>query len=333
MTEIPPERFFFGQLIDYWRVLAIKAACELGLPDRFGDEPRSAADVAREAGLNGDATFRLLRALADAGVFQHLGSDTFAANDRSRLLRSDSPLSFKWMVLSEFGSERVPAWMDLPETIRTGGIAWDRAYGGEDIWSFYRKHPAEGANFAKWMTGASHAMTRAIIDSFDFSPYRTIVDVGGGQGAFVSAVLHQSPSSTGILFDSPGVIETAPVGDRIRQVAGDFFESVPSGGDLYTLKWVIHDWDDEKAARIYRNIREAMNPGGKLMVIETVVGENGTAEGPDVVKWMDINMMVMTGGRERTEAEHRNLLRDAGFHLAQVIPTSDLPRLLLAHRA
>lgn len=328
--ELPPDIFFLSQLCNYWQIFALKAACEMDLADQFNDGPRSAADVASALGRDPGALFRLLRALTDCGVFAQVSDGVFAHTERSQLLRSDLPQSFKWMVLSEFGEERVPAWMNLPGAIRSGGIAFDEVYGGKDVWAWYREHPAQGEYFYRWMTGGSHAMTQAIHAAFDFSPYKSVVDVGGGQGVFLGSILDRNPEASGTLYDLPQVIATVQPRERMTLVAGDAFQSVPEGGDLYTLKWVIHDWDDEKSLSILRNCRRAMSPSSKLLVVEALIAENKTAPGPDVARWMDINMLVMTGGRERTEAEYGALLAKAGFSLERVVPTGSMPNLLLA---
>jgi hypothetical protein len=328
-TTLTPDRFFFSQLGNYWQILAIKAACELSLPDYFNEGPQTAGSVAAAAGLNPDATFRLLRALAECGVFRQTEPGKFEHTERSHLLRSDLRGSFKWMVLSEIGEERVPAWMNLPEAVRSGAIAWDHAYQGKDIWEYYKEHPQKGEYFARWMTGASHAMIAAIHQAFDFSPYPVIVDVGGGQGAFLASIMERYPACCGVLFDQPAVVASASLHPRVEASPGDFFVSVPENGDLYTLKWVIHDWETSKAVRILENVRKAMKPEGTVMMIESIVSENET-EFPDMVKWMDINMMVMTGGCERTEAEHRALLHSAGLQLDRIVPTASFANLLIA---
>jgi hypothetical protein len=328
--DLPPDQFFFSQLGAYWQILAIKAACELGLPDYFNDGPKSASEAAAALGLNEAATFRLLRALTDCGVFKQTSPGTFEHTERSQLLRSDLQQTFKWMVLSEFGDERVPAWMNLPEAVRSGQIAWDHAYGGKDIWHYYNEHPGKGEYFSRWMTGASHAMTNAIHEAFDFSPYGTVVDVGGGQGAFLASIIERNPKCRGVLYDRAAVIETAPAHPSIDRVPGDFFEFVPEGADLYTLKWIIHDWEEGKAIQILRNVRAAMKPGASLLLVESVISEGDAQSGSDIAKWMDINMMVMTGGRERTQEEYKALLTVAGFRVERMIPTASLPHLFLA---
>lgn len=322
--------FYLHLLGSYWQVLTVKAVCEMNLPDELNAGPVSIAELAQRTKLHPQALYRVMRALANVGVFAEVTPRTFAHTPLSELLRSDLPQSFRWMVLSEFGAERVPAWMNLPQSIRTGEIAFDHAYEGKDIWDYYRRNPEKGEYFARWMTGMSHVVNNAILEAFDFSPYNTIVDVAGGQGAFLESILAKNPSAQGILFDLPMVIDALPDRPRIRRVAGDAFASVPEGGDLYLLKWIIHDWEESKALLILNNIRRAMNPGGSLIVVEGLV-----SEGPDMdfMKWMDINMLVMTGGEERTGSEYRELLFKAGFHLDRVVRTAALPSIVVASPA
>ena len=328
--NVAPEIFYFNQLCSYFQTWSIKAACELSLADHFNDGPKSAAEIAAATGLNPEALFRLLRALTDCGIFEQTAPGVFTHTERSQLLRSDLPQSFKWMVLSEFGAERVPAWMSLPASIQTGKIAFDEIHGGKDIWSYYREHPQQGEYFARWMTGSSHAVAQAIHEVFDFSPYKTVVDVAGGQGAFLTSILERNSQSRGILVDLPPVIAQAPAHPRIDRVAGDIFAAVPEGGDLYILKWIIHDWEEVKAIRILENVHRAMHPKAALMLVEGLVSEKKDEAATDMVKWMDMNMMVMTGGRERTEVEYRNLLAAAGFNLDRVIPTASPATLLVS---
>jgi O-methyltransferase domain len=170
------------------------------------------------------------------------------------------------------------------------------------------------------MTASSHAVAQAIHEVFDFSSYKTVVDVAGGQGAFLTSILDRSPQSRGILYDLPPVIAHAPAHPRIEPVPGDIFTSVPEGGDLYILKWIIHDWEEAKAIQILKNVHRAMQPTGTLIVVEGLISESNSQPGPDMIKWMDMNMLVMTGGRERTEAEYRKLLTGGGFQLDRDSP-------------
>jgi hypothetical protein len=175
------------------------------------------------------------------------------------------------------------------------------------------------------MTGLSQMVGGAVVEAYDFSPFGTIVDVAGGQGSLLAQVLRSASKSRGVLFDAPRVVEgagpnleAAGVADRVERVGGDFFESVPTGGDLYTLKWIIHDWDDERSVAILKSCRRAMGPAAKLLLLEAVIPPGNA---PMLGKFLDLNMMVITGGKERTEREFAALLAEAGFRLTRVIPT------------
>ncbi len=325
--DIPPPLFFLDRLAGLWQLHTMRACCELGVPDQLNAGPLSIDEIAQGTGTSPEHLYRMMRALADIGVFAETEPRTFGHTTLSEMLRADLPGSFRWMLLAELAPERFPAWFALPDSIRTGGIAYDKV-NGKNIWEYYRDdNPAQGEAFSRWMTGASHAMIEAIHHAFNFSHYQTVVDVAGGQGALLASILDRNPHQRGILFDLPEVVARAVEHPRIRRVGGSFFESVPEGGDLYTLKWIIHDWEESKAVEILSNVRRAMKPGAHLMLIEGVVSESSE---PDFVKWMDINMLVMVGGRERTAAEYEALLSKSGFKLDRIVPTQSMPSLILA---
>jgi len=321
-----PEAFYLDSLASYWRLLTIRAVAELALADHLKDGPLPVEELAAKAKAHAPTVYRVMRALTNAGVFAEPSSRTFALTPLGQLLRSDVPNSFRSMILAEFEMERVPAWHALPQSIRTGEVAYEHVRGA-DIWKYYRENPEQGEHFARWMTQGTRVMTQAVFEVFDFSPFATIVDVGGGQGLFLEELLRKYPNGQGILFDQPEVIAIAPERPRIRRVGGNFFEAVPEGGDLYTLKLIIHDWEEAKALAILRNVRKAMKPGAKLMLMEAVVKDGPE---PDFAKWMDINMLVIPGGQERTVEEYRELFGKAGFSLEKAIPTPGLLTLLPA---
>jgi len=323
----PPEAAYFEMLAAYWRLLGVRAVADAALADHLKDGPLTADELAARAQAQPNAIYRIMRSMTNAGFFEEVAPRTFALTPVGQLLRSDVPNSFRSMILSEMGIERVAAWHNLPYSFRTGKVAWDDAYQGKDVWHWYRENPAQGEHFAKWMTQGSRVTGQAICKAFDFSAYPTIVDVGGGQGQFLTQILDAFPSCQGILFDQPQVVAGAPDVPRLKKVGGDFFEAVPAGADLYTLKWVIHDWDIPKSVAILGNVRKAMKPGAQLMLIEALVRKGPEA---DLAKWMDINMMTMTGGEERDESEYRELLDRAGFALERTIATDAFPWLLLA---
>lgn len=226
--------------------------------------------------------------------------------------------------MTELGEEHYPAWGELLYSVRTGGIAFDKAFG-EPVWEFFGKNPDNARIFNDAMSAMTAQANEAIHAAYDFAGINTIVDVGGGHGGLITSILKKNPSMRGILFDAPQVIEGARspvaesgVGDRCQLAGGDFFKAVPEGGDAIVMKWIIHDWNDEQSLTIMKNCHSALPENGKLILIEAVVP--ATSE-PHFSKFIDLNMLVMTGGRERTEAEFRELYEATGFKLSRIVPS------------
>jgi len=212
-------------------------------------------------------------------------------------------------------------------SVKTGEIAFDNFFG-MDIWKYFNQSPEDAAVFNDSMSNVTVAANEAITSLYDFSNIGTIVDVGGGHGALITSILQKNAKAKGVLFDAAEVIsgarpkiEAAGLGERCETVAGDFFKSVPAGGDAYIMKWIIHDWDDEKSITILKNCRNQMPANGKLILVDCVVPET---DEPHFSKFIDLNMLVMTGGKERTAKEFEQLLGSAHFRLTRIIPT-DLP--------
>jgi hypothetical protein len=304
----------------------IAAAAELGLADLLADGPRSSAELAERAAADPDALHRVLRALAQLGVFAMLDDGRFALTPLGEPLRSDVPGSLR--PLARFwGVEcnRRP-WLRLEHTVRTGQTAFDHIYGVSWI-EYLAAHPDVAAIFNAGMTGLTAAVTDAVVAAYDFSPFGTIVDIGGGNGTLMVAILAAQDGPRGIVFDLPhardGALErlsAAGLAARCEVVGGDFFESVPTGADAYLLKWIIHDWDDQRSVAILRACRRAMAPGSKLLIVERLLPP-GNEPALDVVLG-DITMLVHTGGRERTAAEYRALLEAADLRLANTVTTT-----------
>jgi hypothetical protein len=226
--------------------------------------------------------------------------------------------------MSELGQEHYPAWGNLMHSVKTGEIAFDNFFGA-DVWKYLQQNPEDASVFNNSMSGVTAATNEEILAVYDFSSFGTIVDIGGGHGGLITSILKGNPKAKGILLDAPQVIEgarpkleAAGLADRCETVGGDFFKSVPAGGDVYVMKWIIHDWNDELAITILKNIRNEIPRDGKVVIVDCVVPENNE---PDFSKFFDLNMMVMTGGKERTEKEFAQLLSAAGFKLRRVIPT------------
>jgi hypothetical protein len=257
--------------------------------------------------------------------------DRFGQTPLSELLVTDAPGSLRWFAVSELGQEHYPAWGNLMHSVKTGGIAFDNFFG-MDVWKYFSQNPEEAAVFNDSMSGVTAATNEAIINLYDFSGFKKLIDVGGGHGGLLTSILNKNPNLKGVLFDAPAVIEgarpkleAAGLSDRCETVSGDFFKSVPAGGDAYIMKWIIHDWDDQKSNTILRNVRNQIPANGRLILVDCVVPET---DEPHFSKFIDLNMLVMTGGKERTEKEFRELLAAAGFRLLRVIPT-ELPTAIV----
>jgi hypothetical protein len=225
---------------------------------------------------------------------------------------------------AELGQEHYGSWEELLHCVKTGTTGIKKHYNLE-IWDYYPKNPAHGAVFNDCMTNITTGVENAVLAAYDFTPFKHIIDVGGGHGRLLSKMLGKNATAKGTLFDMPPVIEKAnelgAVESRVTKVPGDFFKEVPAGGDLYTMKFIIHDWADAESITILKNIRKAMAPGAKVSLVELVLPEGHE---PAFSKFMDVNMLVMTGGRERTRAEYERLFASAGLKLARVVPTQSL---------
>jgi hypothetical protein len=237
---------------------------------------------------------------------------------------TDASASLRGFAIAELGEHHYPAWAELLHSMRTGEIAFNRLFG-MSVWEYRAQHPDDARIFDEAMASFTAAGNEAILRGYDFSPFSKIVDVGGGDGSLIAGILKANPATQGVVFDLPHAImraqqrlEAAGLMNRCQAVAGDFFESVPAGGDAYVLKWIIHDWDDERAVTILKNCRRAMPQVAKLLLIEAVIPAGNA---PSFHKFMDLNMLVMTGGRERTEAEYRALLGAADLNLTRIIAT------------
>jgi hypothetical protein len=321
----PPSSALRGLVNGFQLSQAISAAAMLGIADLLAAGPRSSDDLATATDANPDSLYRLLRALASAGVLVEGDGRLFALTALGACLRSDAPepvASWAEHVGQPYFRQ---AWANLLHSVRTGESAF-RAAHGVDAWEYRNEHTQEGEIFDRAMTDMARTAIRAVLEVYDFGRFGTVVDVGGGHGALLAAVLDRHPGMQGVLFDQPQVVagagpmlEEAGVADRCRVEGGSFFDSVPDGGDAYVLKSILHDWDDPDATTILRNCRHAMSEGGALLVIERDLGPAN--ETPDA-KLSDLNMLVVLGGRERQIDEYGALFEAAGFRLVDAVPTA-----------
>jgi hypothetical protein len=291
--------------------------------------------LADATGSDPDALYRALRVLAVRGIFAELPQRRFAITPISDLLRTEHPASRREVAVFDAGPW-YRAYGALAHTVATGENAFRHVHG-VSLFEYLADNPDEARMFDRRMTNFSSAETLQIVEAYDFSGARTVVDVAGGEGQLLSAVLGAHPTLRGVLFDLPHVVASAEhrlresnVADRCTTVGGDFFESVPEAADLYLLKWIIHDWEDDGAVKILGNCARAMDPAGKVLLAEVVIGApNSGDDGP----LLDVHMMVLPGGRERTEAEFAQLFAEAGLRLTRVIVTSGIMCLLEAELA
>jgi hypothetical protein len=326
-VEVAPQETVLNLIGGFWTARSVYLAAKLGIADLFDDEPKPISQLAQETDCDPRSLYRLMRALASVGIFTELADQHFALTPLAATLQSNAPDSMRYAVMAQMGYDHSLGWSHGLDSLQTGEIAFDTVTG-RSIWEHYAQHPEDGMIFSQSMSSMGSAIAQAVVASYDFSRFNTIVDVGGAQGSLLSTILRTHPNLNGILFDLPEIIANVRLdGVNAQTVAGSFFESVPSGGDAYLLRWIIHDWNDEKASIILRNCHQAMPEDGKLMLLEGIIP---TDNEPSPMKFIDVIMLLMTGGRERTEAEYRTLLRSNGFELIRVIPTSSLLSIIEA---
>lgn len=303
---------------------ALHVAATLGLSDLLSAGPRTAAELAVRTASHEPSLFRLLRALAALGVYECRADGCFALTDLGAVLCRDAPGSVAAWARFVGRPHHVAAWAELTHSVRTGENAFTAVHG-ETIWQYRGSRPEEQELFDAAMTGITSTTAAALASAYHFGRFHRIVDVGGGQGELLAALLQRYPALLGVLFDQPAVVEGAGallarhgVADRCEIVGGDFFLAVPDGADAYLLKSVIHDWADEESIAILRVCRRAMAPSGRLLLVEQLLDE-----GPDPLRtaFSDLNMLVAPGGQERTRAGYGTLLAAAGFRLEGAVAT------------
>jgi O-methyltransferase domain/Dimerisation domain len=332
-TSTAPPEVSAGQLLfqvasGYMASAALQVAMRLDIAARLSNGPRSVADLAREAGVQSDGLYRVLRALASVGIFAESSPSTFALTPAAELLRRGAgslgdgvefitdPLHFK-------------TYAETLHSVRTGQPAAEKVVG-MPLFDYLAKTPQWSTSFNNAMTAFSANVMPAVLKAYDFSGIGTLVDVAGGHGHVLTSVLREYPQMRGVLFDLEHVIAgsvpllaASGVQNRVRAESGDFFKAVPSGGDAYIMKHIIHDWDDERAAAILRNIRKALDgkPQGRVILLEAVLAA-GNAR--DFAKLLDLEMMLFPGGRERTAEEFGALFDRAGCTLTSIVPTESM---------
>ena len=312
-----PRQELFSLTQGYKTTQALYVAAKLGVADHLRNGPKEAEELAKEVGANAKALFRLMRHLAAIGVFTQDESGKFGLTPLGELLCTDNPESMRYGAIFT-GEENYKAAGNLLHSVRTGETAFDHLYG-KGHFEWMAEHADASSTFNKAMAQSLRRQANPV-ESYDYSGKRLVVDVGGGRGDLISSVLVANPAMEGILYDLPqgsaeamSLLQAKGVEDRCRIRTGSFFDSIPSGGDVYVLSRILHDWPDDKAATILANCRKAIKDDGTLLIRDGVISDNDVQGST-----MDITMLIMTGGKERTEAEWKNLLQSAGFTLNRV---------------
>jgi hypothetical protein len=314
-------------ITSYRLTQALHVAAKLGLADLLRDGPRRSDDLAVATGTHRGALYRLMRALAAKGIFHEAEAGGFELTALGHGLRSDISGSMRPWAIMAGGDHHWLPWQHLLHSVQTGQPAFEAVLGAKPF-EYYAAHAEAGRVFHAALGGLSQVVNATLSASYDFSSLETVVDVGGGGGALLLGLLARHPAMRGVLFDEASVlaqsvelIRSDPSGDRCELVAGNFFEEVPTGGDAYILKHILHDWDDERSMAILKRCRAAMRPGARVLIIEMLV-EPGT--GCAYPKFLDLEMLVSYTGRERTAHEYAQLLSASGFSLAGITPTDAL---------
>ncbi|HLW71677.1 MAG TPA: methyltransferase [Candidatus Binataceae bacterium] len=304
---------------------AIYVASKLAIADLVAGAPKTADELAGATKAHAPSLLRVLRMLTSVGVFSEDASGRFHQTRLSELLRSDHPNTIRALALLAGSPFFRGSTGELEAAVLSGRSGFERLFG-TTLFEYFGAHPEIAAIAHAGMTSGSAIDAPAVVAAYDFSRFEQIVDIGGGRGALLHAILVANPNLSGILADQSAVIADAsalrsgPLATRCQIVDTDFFTSVPAGADAYIMKWILHDWNDDDASKILKNCRRAIRPDGKLLIVDSVLKPSNE---PDPGKVMDLIMLAMApGGRERTEAEFARLLAQAGFSLTRVIPTS-----------
>ena len=317
-NPLPP--ILFQMATAYWVSQAIYVAAKLGIADLLADGPQSYAALAIATRSDPSSLFRLLRALSRVGVFSQVDKDCFVLSRLAEALQSDVPGSLRDILIT-IGEIHYRACGDLLHSVRSGSTAFNQVFG-MILFDYLQENADASHAFNRGMTNLASLLAHAVLLAYDFSGISSIVDVGGGEGQLLRRILELNPEVAGVVLDLPNSIESAnralSDGGRCSYIAGNFFESVPEGAEAYLLCGVVHDWDDDRAITILNNCRKGMAKSGRVLLVEMIVPDANSAS---FSKLLDLNMMVMTGGRERTKADFHALLDAANYRVTRTIPT------------
>ena len=324
MNRAPSGIEFYRQIFGgSWITQGISVAAELGIADLLTQGPLTIEELADRTGTHRGALYRLLRALAGIGIFAEDNQGRFSLTPLADLLRSDAAHSQRSIAIM-MGAEFHAAWAELLHSVRTGEPGFKKRFGVH-FFQYMEEHPERHGIYDAAMTCVHGGETEPMLDAYDFSAFRTVADVGGGNGLVLASILRRHPAIQGILFDLPAVADSARstvsgtgVSDRMRIEGGSFFSGVPAGADAYVLRHIIHDWEDQDAVAILRECRKALAPEGRVLVVEMVLPPGNE---PGFGKWLDL-MMLLVAGRERTQEEYSRLFSESGLRMTRVIPTA-----------
>src|SRR5260370_244999 len=313
----------FQMATGYWVSQAIYVAAKLGIADLLKDGPQSCVALASATGADAASLFRLMRALSSVGIFSQLGRDRFALSRLALSLQTEVHGSLRALVIT-IGEIHYEACGRLLHSIETGSPAFNNVFGAS-LFDYLQQNADAADAFNQGMANISSMLAYAVLMAYDFAGISSIIDIGGSQGKLLEKILQFNPHMSGTVFDTASTIESAkqqPVnnasGRRCSYMGGDFFTSVPQGADAYLLCGVIHDWDDNRAITILGNCRSAMTKNSRVLLVDMIVPD---AASPSFTKLLDLNMLVMNGGRERTKAEFCALLEATDYNLTRIIPT------------
>lgn len=335
MTETNAKQELTRHITAFWVSQAIFVAAKLKVADHLAAGALSAGELATRIDCNADTLHRLLRALATVGIFAEDGAGRFALTPMAAYLRSGTPDSQRASALVE-AEIQYAAWGELLHSVKTGESAFEKVHG-QPFFEWLTSNPQQGEIFDGMMSNRWEHESIATVEAYDWPEPGEVVDVGGGAGGVLFTLLRNRPGVQGILFDQPEVVERTAAGvedDALRQrcrfEGGDFFKAVPKGADVYVLRNIVHDWGDEHALRILKTCRDACPPSGKILLVEWVI-EPGNE--PSFGKWLDLTVLILLAGKERTEAEYRQLLHAAGLELVRILPTRTEMSIIEARHA
>lgn len=326
---VPPHAAVMQLLMGKMISAAVSALAGLGVPDHLGDEPQSAEELARKVGAQPGPLYRLMRACASVGVVAEDANGKFSQTPMSKVLRSPDPsspgISLRAWAMFNSHELHMQGWEQLENCVRTGQQAMNLLHG-KHAFQLLAERPGIAKVFNDAMTDLSRLDSPAVAEAYSFEGIRTIADIGGGHGLLLDTILKRHPHISGTLYDTPAVIEGArSTALSATFLGGNMFDSIPPGYDAYIMKHVIHDWPDDACLKILRGCRSGIHPGGKLLVVETVI-QPGSDFDPG--KFLDLEMLIFPGGHERTEAQFRDLFAAAGWRLNRLVPTRAGPSIV-----